>query len=165
MRGLAAYIVLTILSSCFFGCAANRTLVMISSEKLDISANIAPIFIKFAPGKVKLEGEITVSNKTSCPLRYGNKLLLLKVNDDLTSRAYMDTIASVDIDFTTVVIKPHSKINFPAYWVYSVPTDTVITTMKFIFTGTEVCINERDWLAPLPEKGLLNIHKSSKETL
>lgn len=165
MRASAPCLLIMVLISCALGCAAERTHVTLSINALKISAYIAPTFTNFSNGKSKLEGEVTVSNKASSPLIYGNKLLSLRVNDELIARTYMDTIASNIIDFDTVEIKPHSTITMPVYWVYSVPKDTVVKSLKLIFNGSGVPINGGGWLTPLPEKGLLDTRKSPKEAL
>ena len=130
MRVLAQCFLVILLASASCGCAAKKTTVTASSNSLEINASIDSEFNKINNEACKLEGRITVINKTAAYQKFGNKYLTLKVNGNLVSRTYKQTIASEVIDFATVSIKPNSSLSFPAYWVYSVPIDTIIKSMQ-----------------------------------
>lgn len=115
------------------GCTTKKIQVALTTDEFEVTTFINPKLKKFYNNKSKLEGQITVTNKTSYEVKYGNKFLKLKVNDNFTARTYKQTIASELIDFETVMIGANTTLSFPAYWVYSLPLNTVIQSMQLTF--------------------------------
>jgi len=114
-----------------FTCQANNTKSATTSGKtLEIKASIIPNFRKFKDDKSKIEGKITITNKTPLPQYFGNEFLTLKVNGKFVARTYKDTIASEVIDFAAVEIKPHSSLALPVYWVFNVPVGTKVESVQ-----------------------------------
>lgn len=110
--------------------ASESNTIRITNKRLEIRAEVTPKFGSFNNGKSKIEGKITITNRTSTPQKYGNKFLKLVVNENLTARTYKDTIASESIDFTVVEIKPHSSLSLPVYWVFGVPKETKVGALR-----------------------------------
>lgn len=54
----------------------------------------------------------------------------LVVNENHTARTYKDTFASEVIDFSVVKINPHSSLSLPVYWVFSVPIETKVGSLR-----------------------------------
>jgi len=104
--------------------------IRIVNKKLEIKADVAPKFKSFNNGESKIEGRITIINRTSTAQKYGNKYLKLIVNENLTARTYKDTIASEVIDITVIEIKPHTTLSLPVYWVFNVPKQTEVNSLR-----------------------------------
>ena len=69
-----------------------------------------------------LYGNINITNKSNKLLKYSNKNLLLTVKG-LSSRTYLDSIASNTIDFTEVAIQPNEIKSIKVYWVFKQPVN------------------------------------------
>jgi hypothetical protein len=110
--------------------ASKSNTIRIANNKLEIIAEVTPKFRSFKNGDSNIKGKITITNRTSTPQKYGNKFLKLVVNGKLTARTYKNTIASEAIDFTVVEIKPHSSLSLPVYWVFSVPKEAEVSTLR-----------------------------------
>lgn len=95
MQSLTKVICLLLLIGFSTTCFATKTdSTTLTNKRLEIKADITPKFRSFNNGKSKIEGKITIRNRTSTPQKYGNKFLQLIVNGRLTARTYKDTIAS-----------------------------------------------------------------------
>lgn len=110
--------------------ASKSNTIRIANKRLEIKAEVTPKFRSFNNGKSKIEGKITITNRTSTSQKYGNNFLKLVVNENFTARTYKDTIASEVIDFAVVVIKPHASLSLPVYWVFSEPKETEVDSLR-----------------------------------
>ena len=114
-------------TTCF---ATSTDSATVTTRRLEIKADITYKFINFNNVRSKIEGKITITNRTPTAQKYGNNFLQLIVNGRLTARTYKDTIASDAIDFTVVEIKPRSSLSLPVYWVFEVPLETEIGSVR-----------------------------------
>lgn len=130
MQSLAKVMFLLLLIGLSTTCWANNNSVGVFGKALEIKASITPKFKNFDKNKSKIEGKITITNRTSTPQKYGNEFLQLKVNGKLVSRTYKQTVASEVIDFAVVEIKPRSSLSLPVYWVFDVARDTEIDSVQ-----------------------------------
>lgn len=131
MQSLTRVICLLLLIGFSTTCFATKTdSTTLKNKRLEIKADITPKFRNLNNGRSKIEGKITITNRTSSPQKYGNKFLQLIVNGRLSARTYKDTIASEAIDFTVVEIKPRSSLSLPVYWVFEVPSETEIDSLR-----------------------------------
>jgi hypothetical protein len=110
--------------------ASMSNTVRIANKSLEITAEVTPKFRSFNSGERKIEGKIKITNLTSRPQKYGNKFLKMIVNDKLAARTYKDSIASEVIDFAVVEIKPHSSLSLRVYWVFNVPKETEVDSLR-----------------------------------
>lgn len=114
-------------ATCF---AAKTESTKLTTKGLEIKANISAKLKTFDNGKSKIEGKVTITNRTSVAQKYGNEFLRLTVNGKFVSRTYKDSVASEVIDFSVVEIKPRSSLSLPVYWVFELPTATEITSFR-----------------------------------
>lgn len=113
-------------------CWANKTdSVGVTSKALEIKASITPKFRNLNNGKRIIEGNISITNRTSTTQKYGNKFLQLTVNGKLISRTYKKTLASELIDFTVIEIKPRTSLSLPVYWVFDVSREAEVDSVQF----------------------------------
>jgi len=63
-----------------------------------------------------IKGILKVQNKKSTSTKYGNGITNLIINDTLKARPYLETIASVQIDFEIIDLLPLKKKEFEVYW-------------------------------------------------
>lgn len=133
MKSLTTIVCLLLICISATSYASKSNTIQIVSKKLEIIAEVTPKFRSFKNGESKIEGKITITNRTSTAQKYGNKFLKLVVNGKLTARTYKDAIASQAIDFTVVEIKPHFSLSLPVYWVFRVPKEAEVGTIQLSF--------------------------------
>jgi hypothetical protein len=130
MKSLTTIVCLLLILISATSYALKSNTIRIANKMLEIKAEVTPKFRNFNNGESKIEGKITITNRTSTPQKYGNKFLKLVVNENLTARTYKDTIASEVIDFAVIEMKPHSSLSLPVYWVFSVPKETKVGSLR-----------------------------------
>jgi len=89
----------------------------ITGKSLDVKAIYETKVKPFRDTESKIEGKITVSNKSSEIQRFGNEFLSFRTNGVSADRTYKDTIASELIDLGTVEIQPYTSLSLQVYWV------------------------------------------------
>lgn len=79
-----------------------------------------------------LYGEIQIRNSALTTENYGNSNLFLII-DNLKSRTYLDTIASVEIDFSSITIQPNETIKLNVYWAFNQPVTIKDKTVSLLW--------------------------------
>lgn len=118
VRTLRAWLYLLALLPVAYGVASNVQNLTAKGKDIEVSAVVAPALIKFREGESKIEGKISVKNQGTKPMHYSNRNLILKLNDKLNARAYLDSVASNIVDFGSVEIPGGSSLTLNVYWVF-----------------------------------------------
>ena len=88
------------------------------SSSLHVKANITSIDSDFADGKTAYRATVTITNTTEEPQDYSNRWLWLESGTALSARAYLDSLASHQIDTGPVELGPNENLNLEIYWVF-----------------------------------------------
>jgi hypothetical protein len=62
-----------------------------------------------------IKGLIKIENKRAALTKYCNGITRLKINDTYITRCYVDTYASMIIDYGMIDLKPNKKQDFEVY--------------------------------------------------
>ena len=131
MKKMKMTTLVLLILGCMSSCNTNNIKqVSLEGATLEIRASLTPKFRKFTSGNSKIEGNLSITNKTPFIQSYGNEFLQLKVNGNLIARTYLNNLSSNAIDFAIVEIKPHTTISIPVYWVFNVPTSTKVNSVR-----------------------------------
>ncbi|HNP36026.1 MAG TPA: hypothetical protein PKK10_09255 [Woeseiaceae bacterium] len=84
---------------------------MLIDAKIDTSAR------RFRAGEVKVAGTILIENRLDEAIRYSNERLWLNVNNELSRRTHVDSLASHAVDVGFVEIPPGENLYLSVYWV------------------------------------------------
>lgn len=68
----------------------------------------------------KYYADVSISNTTDHSQPYSNMWLWLKSGDTLRARAFLDSLASHQIDTGTVEVAAEEVLDLKVYWVFSV---------------------------------------------
>ena len=92
----------------------------VRSQGLHVKANITSIDFDFGDGKAAYRASATITNTTEEPLDYSNMWLWLESGTTLSARAYLDSLASHQIDTGPVELRPSETLNLKVYWVFPI---------------------------------------------
>ena len=107
----------------FLSVSAFGGQITLKHDGLVISAEHESIAVKKSNGKYILYGKVDIKNNSKSSKSYGNTNLALVI-DNLSSRTYMDSIASQTIDFSSIPIQPGEEKRIKVYWVFNRPIST-----------------------------------------
>jgi hypothetical protein len=82
-----------------------------------VDARIESSIKRLGPGEVKVFGNLLIENSSDWTFRYSNSQLWLNVDDTLSHRTYVDSVASRVVDFDFVDISPKDQLRLEAYWI------------------------------------------------
>lgn len=88
------------------------------SPSLLVTANITAIEFDFDDSKATYRASATITNTTEKPHDYSNMWLWLEPRTTLRARAYLDSLASHQIDTGPVELGPNESLNLEVYWVF-----------------------------------------------
>ncbi len=113
-RSIALIIVLPILTAC-----PDSAIYVIQevAPGMIVDAKIDTSVQRFRPGEVKVRGNIVVENSSHGTIRHVNSRLWLSVDQEGSSRTYLDSITSHAVDSGFVDILPGDNLQLSVYWV------------------------------------------------
>ena len=88
------------------------------SPSLQVKANITSIDFGFDDGKAAYRASTTITNMTEEPQDYSNMWLWLESGTTLSARAFLDSLASHQIDTGPIELGPSESLNLKVYWVF-----------------------------------------------
>ena len=114
LRIIALTIVLPILIAC------QDSAICVTEEiapGIFVDAKIDTSVKSFRLGEVKVRGDIGVENSSDQTIDYSNGRLWLIVEQEVSLRPYVDSIASQIVDSGSVAILPDDNLQLSIYWV------------------------------------------------
>ena len=125
----------SILTICFLVSACDPELSIefeARTESLEVHAAITAVDYDFDEGKATYRADANISNTTDSAQVYSNKWLWLESGNSLKSRAYLDSIASHQIDVGSIEIGPNEDLNLEVYWVFLISEIEAVVDDPFI---------------------------------
>jgi polysaccharide deacetylase 2 family uncharacterized protein YibQ len=110
-------------------CSAAEQNLTAKNDQLEVRASVSTTPKRLNKDSYKVSGKILVINHTGAPQRYSNQALTLLLNARFKSRAYLDTVASAAIDFTSIEIKPNSTVSFKVYWAFNLTDQAKVESL------------------------------------
>jgi hypothetical protein len=86
---------------------------ILADARIDVSTGRMP------SGEVKVRGEVVIENNSSQSFLYSNSRLWLKVGQEISRRAYVESVASHAVDSGFVEIPAGQNLKLSVYWVFS----------------------------------------------
>lgn len=118
------------------------------TPNLHVKAEVRSIEFDFDDDKATYRASTTITNTSKEPRNYSNMWLWLESGTTLSARAYLDSLASHQIDTGPVELGPNESLDLEIYWVFpssefedssDVPFDLVLRTEVVIyFYGFEI---------------------------
>ena len=108
---------LLILSLVLFPILSIAEVITLNHDGMMITAEYDKATLSKTKNMHFLYGNVEIENTTQMVKKYSNKNLILNI-DDLQSRTYMDSVASMVIDFSQISLKPGEKQLNDVYWVF-----------------------------------------------
>ncbi len=137
MRFLIRSLLISVLLIATQGCTDNKAQVTVSGGTFNVSATINTQFVKSGSKDSKIEGVIIIKNVATVSQKFETESLSLKVNGELTSRTFKESIPAENKNTGTIEINANSSLSFPAYWIYNVSADTKIKSLQLVLQESE----------------------------
>jgi len=121
---LIVYFILNFNSGC---CPNDYKVLQLENDSFKVTIQIKePIKINNKSTKYwTIKGLIKIENKRASITKYCNGLIRLKINDKYMARCYVDTYASMIIDYGLIDLKPNEKQDFEVYWKFHETIDKI----------------------------------------
>ncbi len=114
---------LLILSLLLLPMLSIAEVITLSHEGVMITAEYEKATLQKTKNMHFLYGNVKIENTTQTVKKYSNKNLLLNI-DDLQSRTYIDSVASMMIDFSQISLNPGERQLHKVYWAYDKAVST-----------------------------------------
>lgn len=101
---------------------------------MEVQAKISPKIRRLPSGQFRVSAKIIVINHGTQALPFSTRDLFLRARTSQTARAYLNSIASNAIDFSSVQIEPDNPHTYSVYWILDLPEPPKIEILE-IFLG------------------------------
>ena len=88
------------------------------TSSLQVSATITSVKFDFEESTATYFADVSISNTTENIQLYSNKWLWLESGGSLKARAYLDSIASHQVDVDPIELDPNETQDLNVYWVF-----------------------------------------------
>ena len=137
MRAFKRFLCIAVLLLASHGCTDNKAEVAVTGKAFIITAAVTPHFIKFGDKACMLNGLITVQNVTAKLQTFDVGSLSLKINNELISRTFKESLPAEKTSSNTIELNANSSLSFPARWIYNVPAEAKVKSLQFVLQEFE----------------------------
>lgn len=119
MRSIYLISILYFILDFHSGCSQKKyRKLSIENDSLKVTIQIEePITINNDSSKYwTIKGLIKIENKRAIITKYNNGITNLKINDKYIARCYVQTMASLLVDYGFIDLKPFEKKEYKVYW-------------------------------------------------